>query len=129
MVFGGGSYPNLPDAHPPFQIDGNFGAAAGIAHMLLGNSDHAIHLLPALPACWSGSEHGLRAMGGLLVDIRFVKGTLESATISVPEGCTPPAVLYQGKPADSRVTIAPVRFWRKAKRRPQVSAFCAAAAD
>ena len=79
---GGGTYPNLFDAHPPFQIDGNFGGAAGVIEMLMQSDEEEIYMLPALPDAWqSGSVSGICARGGFELSMKWKEGKLDSVEV------------------------------------------------
>ncbi len=113
------TYPNMFDAHPPFQIDGNFGGAAGIAEMLLQSHRGGVRLLPALPKAWPrGSVRGLRARGGFTMDIRWSQGVLERARVTSVAGYRG-TVVYRGQQLDVRMKKGEARSvaWTKGKLR------------
>ena len=114
-TYRGGTYPNLLDAHPPFQIDGNFGCAAGIAEMLLQShrktaaGEVVIDILPALPKAWAGEGRvsGLAARGGFLISFEWKNGRATRVTVDSRVG-VPAVVRYNGReakvPAEKGIT-------------------------
>lgn len=105
------SYPNLFDAHPPFQIDGNFGGAAGVLEMLVQSDDTSITLLPALPSSWpSGRLSGVRARGGVTLDFAWENRRLTSLVVrcAAPNSGTilgPGVPFTQGLPAGTTTLV------------------------
>ena len=102
---GGGTYPNLLDAHPPFQIDGNFGGTAAVAEMIIQSSLHKIDLLPAIPEEWTeGSIKGLKARGNIELSIRWEKGELKSLEL-ISKRAQETTLIYKGK--EKKVSLEP----------------------
>jgi alpha-L-fucosidase 2 len=111
------TYPNMFDAHPPFQIDGNFGGAAGIAEMVLQSHRGRIRLLPALPKAWArGTVRGLRARGGFTVDLQWAQGALERAVFSNAAAGTS-IVTYNGQQLEVKLKAGESRtaVWKQGK--------------
>jgi alpha-L-fucosidase 2 len=101
---GGGVYRNLFCAHPPFQIDGNFGITAAIAEMLLQSHTGELRLLPALPPAWRrGTVLGLRARGGLTVDLTWCEGELTAVALHGSAARRTVAVRYRDRRVDVEV--------------------------
>jgi alpha-L-fucosidase 2 len=99
---GGGTYPNLFDAHPPFQIDGNFGGAAAVAEMLIQSTEQEIRLLPALPDAWpEGKLKGICARGGFTIGMEWKNGKITSMHVASKKGGT--TTLVHG---DQRKTVS-----------------------
>ncbi len=100
------TYTNLFDAHPPFQIDGNFGGASGIMEMLLQSHTDLLHLLPAVPKAWpAGHVQGLRARGGITVDLHWASGQLTEARLVADRACS--VVVRVGTGEGRTVTLKP----------------------
>ena len=115
-------YPNMYGFHPPFQIDGNFGYAAGLCEMLIQSHMGAIHLLPAIPDTWrEGEVRGIRARGAFELDVRWKTNALSEATIRSDKGCpctlletVPLTITCEGKPVTVKKADGTITFETKA---------------
>ena len=115
MNYAGGTYPNLLMAHPPFQIEANFGYASGFCELLMQSHLGEIHLLPSLPKAWpDGKIKGLKARGNYEINMEWANGELRSATIKSPNGTIPKIRIANGKShidpnQDQRVQLTHIR--------------------